>query len=230
MSRRHARPLLPGPEWATRSRVWERALGELGFRRIAGIDEAGRGSLAGPVVAAAVILPPDFPAGEIIDSKQLTPAQRERLYERIIKDALSVGTGAVDNYEIDRINILQATKMAMANAVASLASPPDFLLIDAVTISSSVPCWALIKGDQRALPVAAGSIVAKVTRDRLMDRLHERYPCYNFSVHKGYGTADHLARLTRIGPCAIHRRSFRPISGSRRAVETAGAVHATHGT
>lgn len=187
------------------------ALRRVGFQRIAGIDEAGRGALAGPVVAAAVILPPDFPGDGIDDSKRLSPAQRDTAYDRLMAGATAVGVGIVDNAEIDRINILEATKQAMLQAVSALEPAPEFLLTDAVVLHSPLPLWALIKGDRRALPIAAASIIAKVTRDRLMTGYHEHYPPYNFVLHKGYATPEHLTLLRAFGLCAIHRRTFRPV-------------------
>ncbi|MEW6325512.1 MAG: ribonuclease HII, partial [Nitrospirota bacterium] len=152
------------------------------------------------------------------DSKRLTPVQRDAAYDRIMAGAVAVGVGLADHEEIDRINILQATKRAMAQAIDALRPPPDFLLIDAVAFPSFLPLWALIKGDRRALAVAAASIVAKVTRDRLMARYHEQYPSYNFLIHKGYATPEHLNLLRTFGCCAIHRRSFRPVLQPPRRV------------
>lgn len=206
------------PGWGVRSRLWEWTLQRAGFHRIAGIDEAGRGALAGPVVAAAVMLPPEFPSDGIDDSKRLRPTERDIAYDRIMTGAIAVGVGVIGSEEIDRVNILEATKQAMAQAVSSLRPSPEFLLTDAVVLASSLPLWALIKGDRRALPVAAASIIAKVTRDRLMARYHEQYPPYEFVLHKGYATPDHLRALRRFGACAIHRRSFRPVSDTRAAV------------
>ena len=216
--KRARRPATPpvGAEWGGRSRLWEGALRQAGFERIAGIDEAGRGALAGPVVAAAVILPTDFPEDGIDDSKRLTPEQRERAYERILAGAVAVGVGAVSNDEIDRINIFEATKRAMAQAVSALQPAPEFLLTDAVVLPLALPLWALIKGDRRALPISAASIVAKVTRDRLMTEFDRSYPHYAFAVHKGYSTPEHLSRLKTFGACAIHRQSFRPVAAPFR--------------
>lgn len=194
--------------------MWERTLWRIGFRRVAGVDEAGRGALAGPVVASAVVLPPDFPPDGIDDSKRLTAAQRDAAYDRIMAGALAVGVGTADNEEIDRVNILQATKQAMVQAIGALQPSPDFLLTDAVEFPSVLPLWALIKGDHRALAIAAASIIAKVTRDRLMVRYHAQYPGYNFLLHKGYGTPEHLTMLRTFGRCPIHRQSFRPVCDS----------------
>ena len=180
-----------------------------GYRLIAGIDEVGRGSLAGPVVAAAVILPPGLIIDGVNDSKKLTPARREVLYHVIHQHALATGIGVVGNEDIDRINILRATIRAMEMAVRDLKMPPDYLLIDAVSLSDSrIPQRPIIKGDMLSVSIASASIVAKVTRDRLMTEEHSLFPQYNFMSHKGYGTRDHVSRLRLYGPSIIHRKSF----------------------
>ena len=180
-----------------------------GYQLIAGIDEAGRGSLAGPVVAAAVILPPGLMIDGVNDSKKLTPRRREALYQVIHQHALATGIGVVGNEDIDRINILRATIMAMEMAVKNLKIPPDYLLIDAVSLSDSrIPHRPIIKGDMLSVSIASASIVAKVTRDRLMTDEHSLFPQYNFMTHKGYGTRDHVSRLRLYGPSIIHRKSF----------------------
>ena len=180
-----------------------------GYRLIAGIDEVGRGSLAGPVVAAAVILPPGLIIDGVNDSKKLTPARREVLYHVIHQHALATGIGVVGNEDIDRINILRATIRAMEMAVRDLKIPPDYLLIDAVSLSDSrIPQRPIIKGDMLSVSIASASIVAKVTRDRLMTEEHSLFPQYNFMSHKGYGTRDHVSRLRLYGPSIIHRKSF----------------------
>jgi len=180
-----------------------------GYRLIAGIDEVGRGSLAGPVVAAAVILPPGLIIDGVNDSKKLTPARREVLYQVIHQHALATGIGVVGNEDIDRINILRATIRAMEMAVRDLKIPPDYLLIDAVSLSDSrIPQRPIIKGDMLSVSIAAASIVAKVTRDRLMTEEHSVFPQYNFMTHKGYATRDHVSRLRLYGPSIIHRKSF----------------------
>lgn len=192
--------------------AFENALRSEGYARIAGVDEAGRGPLAGPVVSAAVVLPPDFDAAGINDSKQLTARQRERLYDRIYARAQSVGIGIVDPLEIDRINILQATRLSMVMAVANLRPRPDYLLIDGkFGIASMCAQQALVKGDARSFSIAAASIVAKVSRDRLMHRYHEEFPQFGFDRHKGYPTAAHCAAIVRHGPCPIHRRTFKGV-------------------
>lgn len=191
---------------------FERAARLCGYRRIAGVDEAGRGPLAGPVVAAAVVLPTGCRLSEVDDSKQLSERQRDRLYAAILEQAVGMGIGSADVDEIDRLNILQATRLAMLRAIDQLAPPPDYLLIDAVTLPGVRICLRpIIKGDSLSLSIAAASIIAKVTRDRLMAKYHEMFPEYDFLSHKGYGTKGHLQRLARHGPCAIHRRTFMPV-------------------
>jgi len=194
----------------------EVALLKQGYCFIAGLDEAGRGCLAGPVVAAAVILPleedhlPLF-AG-VRDSKQLLPQARESLYQVIIQHAVAVSVGVGSVTLIDERNILQATKYAMKAAIAQLSIPPQALLLDALTLSGiALPQRSIIKGDASCLSIAAASIIAKVTRDRLMLQLHELYPAYGFAQHKGYCTEAHLAALREHGVCPIHRRTFAPV-------------------
>ena len=190
----------------------EKRLRTKGYCTIAGVDEAGRGPLAGPVVSAAVILPVEFAVGEINDSKQLTPIKRERAFQRIYKGARAIGIGIVDAHEIDRINILQASRLSMAIAVANLAPRPDFLLIDGkFDIPFDLPQQPLIKGDSRSISIAAASIVAKVSRDRLMQRYHIDYPQFGFDRHKGYPTKAHKAAIAANGPCLIHRRTFKSV-------------------
>lgn len=193
--------------------AFERRLQARGFTRIAGVDEAGRGPLAGPVVSAAVMLPMDFISDGVMDSKQLTPRQREKAFKRIYSQAVSVGVGIVDAVEIDRINILQASRLSMAMAVSNLKPKPHFLLIDGkFGIDSPLPQQPVIKGDSLSLSVAAASIVAKVSRDRLMQRYHIDYPGFGFDRHKGYPTKSHKAAIAAHGPCIIHRRSFKGVS------------------
>lgn len=183
-----------------------------GYRRIAGLDEAGRGPLAGPVVAAAVLLPRRCRVLGLNDSKQVGEPERVRLFDEIVRRATAVGIGVATEGEIDRLNILHATQLAMRRALQALPLPPDFLLLDAVTLPGlSVPQRSIIKGDGLSCSIAAASIVAKVMRDRLMVEYHRWYPQYHFAEHKGYGTPDHLRLLREHGPCAIHRRSFAPV-------------------
>ena len=193
-----------------------------GYRRVAGIDEAGRGPLAGPVVAAAVILPIHVRLTGVEDSKQLTQAERERLYHAILDKAVGVGIGSADAGEIDALNILEASRLAMCRAIANLDPAPDYLLTDAVTLPAAhVPLRPIIKGDALSRSIAAASIIAKVTRDRLMVAYHETFPQYNFLSHKGYGTAEHLRMLARFGPSPIHRRTFAPVRDAVTLVRAA---------
>ncbi|MGN0837309.1 MAG: ribonuclease HII [Akkermansia sp.] len=192
----------------------ERAARAAGYASVCGIDEAGRGPLAGPVVAAAVVLPPGLALPGLNDSKKLTARRREALYTQLREDArVLIGVGMAEAAEIDRLNILRATHEAMARAVAALPAMPDFCLIDGLPVPHfPLPHRALVKGDARCLSIAAASIVAKVTRDRLMLALAQQYPGYGFEKHAGYGTAAHLAALRRLGPCPEHRRSFAPVA------------------
>jgi ribonuclease HII len=183
-----------------------------GFQVIAGLDEAGRGPLAGPVVAAAVVFPRVREMKGIDDSKALTPEQREEAFWRLQKRALGVGVGIVEAEEIDRINILRASLRAMEVAVKNLPVLPDFLLIDGLHgLGLAVEQKAIPHGDRRCLSIAAASIVAKVTRDRLMEAYHKDYPEYNFAKHKGYGTREHLEAIRKYGCCPLHRQSFKSI-------------------
>jgi ribonuclease HII len=192
--------------------LFERLGFRQGFRTIAGIDEAGRGPLAGPVVAAAVVLPRGMDMPGVDDSKKLPPALRETLYERIMAEAVAVAVGVSDNLTIDRINILQATLRAMESAVRGLTIVPDYLLIDGIsTTALPIPQKTLKKGDSRSLSIAAASIIAKVTRDRMMADYDQQYPGYGFAGHKGYGSAAHLAAIAALGPCPIHRFTFRGV-------------------
>lgn len=189
---------------------FERRAHQRGYRLIAGIDEAGRGPLAGPVVAAAVILPHDYENPEINDSKKLTPRKRERLYEVIEHDALSIGLGVVEASVIDDVNVFQATLMAMKEAVSNLSLKPDYLIIDgSCCIFVPLPQEAVVKGDSRSISVASASIIAKVSRDSIMEIYHRQFPQYNFLKNKGYGTREHREAIKKYGPCKIHRRSFR---------------------
>jgi ribonuclease HII len=180
-----------------------------GYRCIAGVDEAGRGPLAGPVVAAAVVFPHAYSNSAINDSKKLTVRKRDELYKVILEDAIAVGVGAAEADVIDRINILQASLQAMREAVHDLSVVPDFILIDGLyTISVNKPQKTLVKGDTLSVSIAAASIIAKVSRDRIMEMYHRQFPQYNFLQNKGYGTAEHRKILREIGMCKIHRRSF----------------------
>ncbi len=191
----------------------ERAALERGFTVVAGIDEAGRGPLAGPVVAAAVILQTGDCLDGVRDSKQMTPEQRATCFDLIRERALAVGVGMADHEAIDRLNILRASHHAMREALAELAIRPDHALIDGNPVHPfPILQTALVKGDSRSASIAAASIIAKVTRDRLMEALDAEHPHYGFASHKGYATAEHLEMLEKHGPCPIHRRSFAPVS------------------
>jgi ribonuclease HII len=191
---------------------FERLLRDQGLQVIAGVDEVGRGCLAGPVVAAAVVFPDGVSLGGVRDSKTLSPHQRSSLDREIRRQALAVFVAQVSPVEIDRVNILQASLRAMAEAVDGLAVRPQALLIDGnQPIPHVLPQKTVVGGDGRSLSIAAASIVAKVFRDRLMERLHDQYPLYNFARHKGYATAEHRNALRRYGCCAIHRKTFKGV-------------------
>ena len=179
------------------------------YSYICGIDEAGRGPLAGPVVAAAVIMPRDGKIPYVNDSKQVSEKKREQLYEQILKEAVSYGVGIVDAKRIDEINILQATYEAMRSAINNLNPSPDILLNDAVTIPKvDIKQVPIIKGDAKSISIAAASVLAKVTRDRIMEEYDKKYPEYGFAKHKGYGTKQHIQALEQFGASPIHRRTF----------------------
>jgi ribonuclease HII len=193
--------------------AFEKSLAAEGYIKIAGVDEAGRGPLAGPVVSAAVILPPGFQARNVTDSKKLSPRQRAYLCAYIYDQARAIGIGIVDALEIDRINILQASKLSMVMALSNLGPQPDYVLVDGnFSLQTELPHRPIVKGDARSVSIAASSIVAKVTRDSLMLRYHEDFPQYGFDRHKGYPTKAHKAAIAIHGPCRIHRRSFRGVS------------------
>ena len=194
----------------------ERKLWDEGVELVAGVDEAGRGPLAGPVVAGAVVLPHDCVLPRLNDSKKLSPARREELYALIHESAVAVGVGSASHTVIDEVNILHATLGAMADAVRGLGIDPGHVLIDGgqEVPGASWPQTTVHQGDQRSAPIAAASIVAKVTRDRLMVEMDAVYPGYGFAQHKGYGTEEHISALTRLGPCPIHRMSFHIVEES----------------
>lgn len=189
---------------------FERALRELGATRIAGIDEAGRGCLAGPVLAAAAILPADFRHARLDDSKRLTPRRREEIFEELTsRDDIAWAVAQASVEEIERLNILRATHLAMRRAAETLAPPPDHVLIDGNRVEPfPIPQLALVGGDHLSLSIAAASVIAKVSRDRLMLELHRAHPEYAFDAHKGYATAQHLEALRRHGPTPAYRRTF----------------------
>lgn len=181
---------------------------------LAGVDEAGRGPLAGPVTAAAVILPEDFSLPGLTDSKQLNEAQRELYFEQIKKEAIAYHISIIEASRIDQVNIYEATKLAMTEAIIGLNPKPTDVLIDAVKLNvQDIQTKAIIKGDDKSLVIAAASILAKVKRDQLMKQIDEKYPAYEFSKNKGYGTKTHLKALQEFGPCPSHRKSFAPVSG-----------------
>ncbi len=191
---------------------YERSFEAEGRTYIAGVDEAGRGPLAGPVVVAAVILPSGLFLPKINDSKKLSPKVRDELYDRIIAQAVAVERAIIDAATIDRVNIYQATVNGMYDAIFGLKPQPSQVLIDAVRLDRlPMPSLPLIKGDAKSASIAAASIIAKVERDRMMDEYDKLYPVYGFAQHKGYGTAQHVEALQKYGPCPIHRRSFEPV-------------------
>ena len=196
---------MPGrPTWRYEREAWK-----AGYRAVAGVDEAGRGCLAGPVVAAAVVLDPSRRLTGVDDSKRLTVRQRELHYGKILSLARAWGVGIVEASDIDRTDILAATRQAMGEAIRALREPADFLLTDAVALAGcGAPARPLIGGDRRSLSIAAASILAKVTRDRRMVEADGEFPGYGFARHKGYGTRDHLEAIRRNGPCPLHRRTF----------------------
>jgi len=179
-----------------------------GFVHIGGIDEAGRGPLAGPVVAACVVLPDDCFIEHLNDSKKLTGTLREKLFDIIVKEAVDYGIGITMPEEIDQINILNATKKAMIQAVSDLKRKPDYLIIDSLKLPLPIEQYPVDKGDSLSVSVAAASVIAKVTRDRWMEEAHRQYPQYGFDRHKGYGTREHMEAIRKYGLCPIHRKSF----------------------
>ncbi len=189
----------------------ENDLRDRGFKNVLGTDEAGRGPMAGPLVAAAVILPPGLVIPGLNDSKKLSPKKREELYDLIASVAVEVQTEVISVEEIDRINVLEASKKAMRACIEKMRTPVDYVLADAVELELDLPMLGIIKGDAKAAAIAAASIIAKVTRDRLMVSYDEIYPEFGFKKHKGYVTKRHLEMLAKHGPCPLHRRSFAPV-------------------
>ncbi|MCK9196546.1 MAG: ribonuclease HII [Syntrophales bacterium] len=190
--------------------IFEQRARQRGFNLIAGIDEAGRGPLAGPVVAAAVVLPEYYHHPDITDSKKLSPRKREELFKVIRENALSIGVGVMEASIIDDINILQATLGAMKEAVVDLDISPDYLLVDGTqAVPIDIPQETIIRGDGLSISIAAASIIAKVSRDHIMEIYHRQFPYYNFLKNKGYGTQEHRRAIKDHGPCKIHRRSFK---------------------
>ncbi|WP_271004219.1 ribonuclease HII [Listeria seeligeri] len=204
----------------TKMKHYENDLYQQGYKFIAGVDEVGRGPLAGPVVAAAVILPEDFSVVGINDSKQLSELKRETLFELIQQQAIAVGVGIIEHDVIDEVNIYEATKLAMRKALDELNPSPDFFLIDAMPLKYTEAELSLIKGDTKSISIAAASIIAKVTRDRLMKDYDVAYPGYDFVNNMGYGTKNHLNGLDTIGVCPIHRLSFAPVKEAKLHFES----------
>lgn len=193
---------------------YENELYDKGYKLICGIDEVGRGPLLGPVVTSAVILPVGYYNPEIKDSKKLSEKKREKLFDIITKDAVSIGIGIVDEKKIDEINIYEATKVAMKMAIDNLSIKPDYVLIDAMKLDIDIPSNSIIKGDAKSESIAAASVIAKVTRDRMIDEIDKEYPMYDLKNNKGYGTKKHLEALKEYGPCKYHRYSYSPVSDS----------------
>lgn len=192
--------------------AFELGLADRGYKAVAGVDEAGRGPLAGPVVAGAVILPIDCQYDQFKDSKKLSPQVREKLFVVLQEMAIPVGVGLASPEEIDRINILQASLLAMKRAVLALDCQPDYLLVDGkFQVPLALPQQALVKGESKSASIAAASIIAKVSRDRLMAQYHQQFPEYHFDRHKGYPTALHRQLVKKLGPCKIHRRTFKGV-------------------
>ena len=191
--------------------AYEKELYTQGIQLIAGVDEVGRGPLAGPVVAAAVILPEDCKISGLNDSKKIPKSKHKEIYEAVLQNAVAIGIGIKDNQVIDQVNIYEATKLAMMEAIGQLEPQPQHLLIDAMKLDLPIPQTSIIKGDANSLSIAAASIVAKVTRDQMMEEFDREYPGYDFAQNAGYGTANHLAGLDQLGVTPIHRRSFEPV-------------------
>lgn len=191
--------------------AYEKELYTQGIQLIAGVDEVGRGPLAGPVVAAAVILPKGCKIPGLNDSKKIPKAKHKEIYEAVLQNAIAIGVGVKDNHVIDQVNIYEATKLAMMEAIGQLEPQPQHLLIDAMKLDLPISQTSIIKGDANSLSIAAASIVAKVTRDQMMEEFDKEYPGYDFAKNAGYGTTNHLAGLHRLGVTPIHRRSFEPV-------------------
>jgi ribonuclease HII len=191
------------------NREYEEKYSNLNY--ICGVDEVGRGPLVGPVVASAVILPKNYFIEGLTDSKKLSKKKRDYFYEVIKKEALAIGIGIVDNKKIDEINILEASRLAMKKAINSLSIKPDVILTDAMRLDIGIPEEDIIKGDLKSITISAASVIAKVTRDKMMEELHEKYPMYNFIKNNGYPTKEHIEAIKKYGIIKEHRKSFRPI-------------------
>ncbi len=191
---------------------YEKDAYKLGYKLIAGIDEVGRGPLVGPVVTACVILPLNYSLEGLTDSKKLSEKKRDQFYDIIMRDALGVGIGIIDNETIDRVNIYEATKLAMYQAIDNCKVKPDYILIDAMKLDLDIPNLSIIKGDLKSISISAASVIAKVTRDRMMYELDKKYPMYKFSKNKGYPTKEHVEAIEKYGIIDEHRKTFNPVS------------------
>ena len=190
---------------------YERNLIKQGIKLIAGVDEVGRGPLVGPVVTAAVILPVNYKLEGLTDSKKLTPKKRDKFYDIIMNDAISISIGMKDNNVIDEVNIYEATKLAMIEAINNLNVKPEHVLIDAMPLDLDIPHTSIIKGDAKSLSIAAASVIAKVTRDRMMDELDKKYPMYNYKKNKGYPTKEHIEAINKYGIIDGYRKTYGPV-------------------
>jgi ribonuclease HII len=191
--------------------IYEKELIDKGIKLIGGIDEVGRGPLVGPVVASCVILPLNYKLEGLTDSKKLSEKKREKFFDILMKDAISIGIGIIDEKKIDEVNIYEATKLAMKEAFNKMEIKPEHVLIDAMPLELSVPTTSIIKGDARSLSIAAASVIAKVTRDRMMDELDKKYPYYNFKKNKGYPTKEHVEAINKYGIIKEHRKTYGPV-------------------
>lgn len=203
---------------------YEKEAYSLGYQYIAGTDEAGRGPMAGPLVAAAVILPMGYKLEGLNDSKKLTVKQRDQFYDIIMKDALEVKICVVSTPDVDRYNVYASSKIAMMNCISQFSLPVDYVFTDAMKLEINIPHIAIIKGDMLSASIAAASVIAKVTRDRLMDKIDEEYPMYGFKKHKGYVTKLHQEMLSKYGPCKYHRLSFSPVKKAIEIIEEKGIL------
>ena len=197
---------------------YERELNKKGISLIAGVDEVGRGPLIGPVVAAAVILPKDYKLEGLTDSKKLSEKKREYFYEIIKKDALAIGIGVIDEKRIDEINIYEATKEAMREAINNLKTKPEHILIDAMPLDLDIPTTSIIKGDLLSITISAASVIAKVTRDHMLYEMDKEYPMYDLKNNKGYGTKKHLEAIKQYGITKYHRLSYKPVSDYKNKI------------
>ena len=191
--------------------IYEKDLIKQNIKLIGGIDEVGRGPLVGPVVAACVILPLNYKLEGLTDSKKLSEKKREKFFEILKKDAISIGVGIIDEKKIDEVNIYEATKLAMTEAYNKMKIKPEHVLIDAMPLELPVPTTSIIKGDAKSLTIAAASVIAKVTRDHMMDELHEKYPYYNFKKNKGYPTKEPVEAINKYGIIKEHRKTYGPV-------------------